>query len=186
MNVGMSANFIYSQVRDRSQNLVDRWAKDARNTAATIKQNESASPSSVRALENQQRSQQKAENSILSQSQAYANSLRASRTKAKDASLEKKKLQYSYKKISSQIVRSKNSISARKAAAAARREVQRLKRLQNSGEYDEEEVQISIEHAKSMERIAKKKVAHLQQEEMIERGQGGATAALEEKEEQDQ
>ncbi len=186
MNVGMSANFIYSQVRDRSQNLVDRWAKDARNTAATIKQNESASPSSVRALENQQRSQQKAENSILSQSQAYANSLRASRTKAKDASLEKKKLQYSYKKISSQIVRSKNSISARKAAAAARREVQRLKRLQNSGEYDEEEVQISIEHAKSMERIAKKKVAHLQQEEMIERGQGGATAALDEKEEQDQ
>ncbi len=183
MNVGMNANFIYTQVRDRSQNLVDKWAKEARNTTSTIKSNESASPSSIRALENQQRTQQKAHNSIIDQSFGYADSLRASRTRAKDASLEKKKLQYSYKKISSQIVRSKTSLSARKAAAAARREVQRLKRLQNSGEYDEEEVQISIEHAKSMERIAKKKVAHLQQEEMIERGQNGALSGLEEKDE---
>ncbi len=184
MSIGINANLIYSSIRDRCQTQADSWADKARN--GSYAQKAAEAPSSIRSLENQQRTQQKNSRSVVDQSLSYADSLRASRTKSKDASLEKKKLQYNYKKISSQIVRSKSSVSARKAASAARREVLRLKRLRASGEYDEEELQISIEHAKSMERIAKKKVAHLQQEEMIERGQGGATAALEEKEEQDQ
>ncbi len=188
MSISINANQIYASIRDRGQTQADTWAGQARGFGAP--NNKSAAKSTptshntTRALEYQQRTQQKKDNSIIAQSQSYADSLRASRTKAQETNLEKKKLQYSYKKISSQIVRSKTSVSARKAASAARREVQRLKRLRNSGEYDEEELQISIEHAKSMERIAKKKVAHLQQEEMIERGQNGAMAALEEKEEE--
>ena len=188
MSISINANQIYASIRDRGQTQADAWAGQARGFGAQNKKsagnNSANSSTSVRSLEYQQRTQQKKDNSIIGQSQSYADSLRASRAKAKETNLEKKKLQYSYKKISSQIVRSKTSVSARKAASAARREVLRLKRLRSSGEYDEEELQISIEHAKSMERIAKKKVAHLQQEEMIERGQNGAMAALEEKEEE--
>ena len=182
MSISINASQIYASIRNKGQTQVDSWADQARSFDASKK--DASHPSSVRSLEYQQRVQQKKDNSIIGQSQSYADSLRASRTKAQETNLEKKKLQYSYKKISSQIVRSKTSVSARKAASAARREVLRLKRLRSSGEYDEEELQISIEHAKSMERIAKKKVAHLQQEEMIERGQNGAMAALEEKEEE--
>ena len=182
MSVGINANLIYASIRDRNQKQADLWAGSVRNTAATSSQPEENSNTTKRALEYQQRTQDKNKESIASQSFSYANSLKASRTKAKETSLEKKKLQYSYKKISSQIIRSKTSDSARKAVAAARREVQRLKRLKNTGEYDDEELQISIEHAKSMEKIARKKAAHLQQEEMIERGHKGALSGLEEKE----
>ena len=185
MSVGMNANLIYASIRDRSQNQVDQWANSAKNRSASD-QFAKKTETSTRSLEYQQRIQDKKKGSIIDQSLSYADSLRASRAKAKETNLEKKRLQYSYKKISSQIVRSKDSISAKRAASAARREVQRLKRLRASGEYDEEELQISIDHAKAMERVAKKKVAHLQQEEMIERGQNGALSALEEKEEENQ
>lgn len=121
--------------------------------------------------------------SVVEQSLSYANELRNARTKSKDTALEKKKLQYSFKKIASQIVRSKNSVSARKAVQAARREVMRLKRLKGNEEYDEEEIQLAIDHAKAMEKVAKKKVKHLEQEEMIERTHKGFGAALEEIEE---
>ncbi len=182
MSVGINANSIYASIRDRNQNQVDQWAGNARSRSVSS-QFAQKSETSTRSMEYQQRLQDKKKGSTIDQNLSYADSLRASRAKVKETSLEKKKLQYSYKKISSQIVRSKNSISAKRAASAARREVQRLKRLRASGEYDEEELQISIDHAKSMERVAKKKVAHLQQEEMIERGQNGVLGALEEKEE---
>ncbi len=135
---------------------------------------------STRKAEYAQRLQDKNKGSVVDQAISYADQLKASRTKTKAASLEKKKLQYNFKKISSQIVRSKNSVSARKAVQAARREVMRLKRLKGNGEYDDEELQLAIDHAKSMEKVAKKKVNHLEQEEMIERAHNGFGAALEE------
>ena len=190
MGVGINANSIYASIRDRNQHQADSWANTAKgfapsSNAQTKTQSSSNPSSSTRAMESQQRLKDRSSQSVIDQSLTYANFLKASRKKTEESSLEKKKLQYNFKKISSQIVRSKNSVSARKAASAARREVQRLKRLKASGEYDEEELEISIDHAKAMERVAKKKVAHLQQEEMIERGQGGAMAALEEKEEEE-
>ncbi len=113
----------------------------------------------------------------------YAQQLKASRAKNEKASLEKKKLQYNFKKISSQIIRSKNSVSARKAVQSAKREIMRLKRLKANGEYDEDELNLAIEHAKSMEKVAKKKVSHLEQEEMVERNGKGVSAVMEEIEE---
>ncbi|MBR6391279.1 MAG: hypothetical protein IKS16_08060 [Lachnospiraceae bacterium] len=105
--------------------------------------------------------------SIISSSQAFANTIRESRIKSKETSNEVKKLQYNFKDISSQIMRSKTSLSAKQAASKARREVLRLRRAKAAGMYDEEEVNAALEHAKAMERVAKKKAAHLQQEEMI-------------------
>lgn len=98
----------------------------------------------------------------------YLKSIRETRTSKKQSNLAKKKLQYSFKKVSSEIMRSKTPAAAKSAAGKARREVLRLKRLKASGEYDSEELEAAITHAKSMERIAKKKAAHLEQEEMIE------------------
>lgn len=138
--------------------------------------------SSMRKLESQHREAEK-RTTVVDQSLSYAKSLQTSRTKSKEETLQKKKLQYSYKKISSQIVRSKTSTSARSAASAAKREVMRLKRLKGNEAYDQEELEISIEHAKSMERIARKKVHHLQQEEMIERAGKGLATEIEEQEE---
>ena len=136
----------------------------------------------MRKLEARHREAQK-QTSVVDQGISYARSLQESRAKNKDADLQKKKLQYSSKKISSQIVRSKTSSSARSAASAAKREVLRLKRLKGNEAYDQEELELSIEHAKAMERVAKKKVHHLLQEEMIERTGKGMAEAIEESEE---
>ena len=69
----------------------------------------------MRKLEARHREAQK-QTSVVDQGIGYARSLQESRAKAKDADLQKKKLQYSSKKISSQIVRSKTSSSARCSA----------------------------------------------------------------------
>ena len=106
--------------------------------------------------------------SVLSLGKAYSDSLQASRAKKKSSSNAVKKLRYSFKKVSSQIVRSKTSRAAKSAVSVAKREVLRLKRLKGSGEYEAEEIDAALTHAKSMERIARKKAAHLEQEEMIQ------------------
>lgn len=109
-------------------------------------------------------------NNIFAQSQSYAESIRAARTKNKNTSVQLKKLRYNFKAISTQIMRSKTSVSARQVAGKARREVIRLKRQRQNGQYDEEELQSAITHAQAMERIAKKKVRHLLEEEMAKVG----------------
>lgn len=120
-------------------------------------------------------------NKYLKSSMSYGEQLRAQREKLKNASLEKKKLKYAFKDISSQIVSSKTSVSARKAVGQAKRELMRLQKEKATGKYDPEEIEAAIAHAKSMERIAKKKVKHLEQEEMA-RAAAGPCVALEERE----
>ena len=155
------------------------------STSSFSKGTDNGSGNSLRKLESQNRLKEKQSMSIADQSMAYAQQLSAARTKTEKTSLEKKKLQYSFKKISSQIIRSKTSVSARKAVQAAKREITRLKRLKANGEYDEEELQLAIDHAKAMEKVAKKKVSHLEQEEMIERHGQGLSGQMEEIEEKD-
>ncbi len=104
--------------------------------------------------------------SILSGMQKQSESLRAGRQQAKDTSLSKKKLQYHFKNLSAQIIRSKTSQSARQVVSQASREVLKLKRDKMSGKYDSEEVEAAILHAQAMERVAKKKVRHLEEEEL--------------------
>ncbi|MCR5800950.1 MAG: hypothetical protein K6G57_01285 [Lachnospiraceae bacterium] len=104
---------------------------------------------------------------IIGFSSSYAESLQKLRTKKEKTALDLKKLNYNFKGISSKIMRSKTSAAARQAASSARREIQRLKRLRRSGDYDDEELEIAIEHAESMERVAKKKAVNLKKEEMI-------------------
>ncbi len=77
----------------------------------------------------------------------------------------KKRLQYNFKEISTQIMLAKTSGSARSVAAKARRKTGLLQRKVRDGEYDEQELKMAIAHAKKLERIAKKRMKHLQEEE---------------------
>lgn len=80
----------------------------------------------------------------------------------------KKKLNYNFKAISSQILLSKTSNSAGKAVTKARGTIAMLLRKVRSGEYDDQDLEHAIIHARKMERIAKKRMRHLKQEEEIE------------------
>lgn len=89
-----------------------------------------------------------------------------------------KKLQYNFKLISSQILRAKTSGTAARAVSSAKRKTAELRRKLKSGEYDDTELAAAIIHAEAMERIAKKRVKHLQEEERAERTEQPCEAEL--------
>lgn len=76
-----------------------------------------------------------------------------------------KRLPYNFKSISSQIMISKNSVTAGKAVTKARGTIAALLKKMYSGDYDDKEIEQAVAHARKMERIAKKRVKHLKQEE---------------------
>lgn len=78
---------------------------------------------------------------------------------------------YKYKKVSSQILAAKNSVSAGKALLAAKRGVLEIRGKLSSGKGDSEELMIELSHAKRMEMAARKKKHHLELEEMVEKTQ---------------
>ena len=112
------------------------------------------------------------QDSIVTSSLSYSESLRNQRQQTKNTTLALKKLKYQFKNISSKILRSKTSQAAKQAAGQARREVMRLKRQKQSGNYDDDEIEAAINHAKAMERVAKKKAKHLEEEEMAKAAGG--------------
>ncbi len=91
-----------------------------------------------------------------------ANAIRIQKNKANQ---KKKKLNYNYKKISRQITMNNTSTGARRVITKAREEVVSLLRKQMSGKYDETDVRHAIIHARKMERIARRKKKHLEEEE---------------------
>ncbi len=88
---------------------------------------------------------------------------------SKSAPKKKKRLPYNFKAISAQIMLSKTSGGAGKAVTKARGTIAMLLRKVRSGEYDDQELELAIKHARKMERVAKKRVKHLKQEEAIEK-----------------
>ena len=78
----------------------------------------------------------------------------------------KKVLNYSYKKVSSSIQSAKSVSQASNAVSSANSNLSALKRKAASGNYDDEELNIAISHAKRMIAVAKKKLAHIKQEVM--------------------
>lgn len=112
------------------------------------------------------------QDSIVTSSLSYSESLRNQRQQTKNTTLALKKLKYQFKNISSKILRSKTSQAAKQAAGQARREVLRLKRQKQSGNYDDDEIEAAINHAKAMERVAKKKAKHLEEEELTKAAGG--------------
>lgn len=77
----------------------------------------------------------------------------------------KKRLQYSFKSISNQIMMAKTPNVAKMVATKARGKVAMLQRNIDNDDYDETELRHAITHAKKMLRIAKKKMHHLEEEQ---------------------
>lgn len=92
---------------------------------------------------------------------------------SKPKAKKKKRLSYNFKKISNQILMSKTSANAGKVLNKARVNVITLLMQKKSGDYDDKELKDALEHARSMERIAKKRKKHMEEEERAE--QGGET-----------
>ena len=80
----------------------------------------------------------------------------------------KKRLQYSFKSISNQILMTKTPDSAKQVLTKARGKVAMLQRNLDNDDYDDTELRHAITHAKKMERVGKKRMKHLQEEEMAE------------------
>lgn len=78
----------------------------------------------------------------------------------------KKRLQYSFKSISNQILMTKTPSSAKQVLTKARGKVAMLKRNQDNDDYDATELRHAIIHAQKMTRIAKKRMKHLEEEEL--------------------
>ncbi len=82
----------------------------------------------------------------------------------------KKKLFYNLKRISNQILMSKTSNTASKTVASARTVVVSLLRKKSTGDYDDNELNHAIIHAKKMERVARKRMKHMREEERAAKG----------------
>ena len=92
----------------------------------------------------------------------------------------KKRLPYNFKQLSRQISQAKTSDSARSLVSKMQAKLSWLYKKLKSGEYGEREVSAAIIHAASMERIAKRKVKHLEEEEAAENGGGIGSAGEDE------
>ncbi len=101
-------------------------------------------------------------------------------TKGRFAKGKKKKLQYNFKQISSQIMRTKKAANAGQVVSSARQKVASLRRVLYSGAYDDTELKLAIKHAESILRVAKKRKKHLQEEENAGKRGGPCQAELEE------
>lgn len=112
------------------------------------------------------------QDSIVTSTLSYSESLRNQRQQTKNTTLALKKLKYQFKSISSKILRSKTSQAAKQAAGQARREIMRLKRQKQNSDSDSEEIDAAIAHAQAMERVAKKKAKHLEEEETVKAAGG--------------
>ncbi len=97
-----------------------------------------------------------------------------------------KKLQYSFKEISTRIMQAKTSGSASRVLTSARSKVAMLKRKQQSGEYDDQDLRHAITHAEAIARVAKKRMKHLREEENAKRQGGPCEAELEDKQENEE
>lgn len=102
-----------------------------------------------------------------------------SKPKTSSKARKAKRLQYNFKQISSQIMMSKTSNSASRVVTRARSKVVELLRKRRISDYDDRELEAAIIHAKKMERIARKRVKHLKEEENAKK-QGFCTDELEE------
>ena len=80
-----------------------------------------------------------------------------------------KPVNYNYKEVSNKIQRAKTSVSAGQAFLAAKRKTLEIRRKIAAKEGDPEELQLALNHARSMELVAGKKKRHLELEEMAER-----------------
>ncbi len=92
-------------------------------------------------------------------------------TDDKDEVRENTSVNYNFHFVTSKIQQAKTSASAGRAVLSAKRKIRELKRKLANSDADPDEVTFALNHAKRIERVAKKKQRHLEMEEMITRTQ---------------
>lgn len=116
---------------------------------------------------------------------SYAGTLTVSkprrRTTSKTKSIsmpnkKKEKLQYNFKRLSNQIMRTKTSINAKQLTTKTKFQIADLRMKLISGDYDYVEIHNALTHAEKIARVAKKRLKNLQEEENLEKtGRQGLT-----------
>ncbi len=99
----------------------------------------------------------------------------------------KKRLSYNFKRVSNQILMSKNTLSASKALNKARGSYMTLLMKKKGGEYNDNEIKSALEHAREMVRIAKKRKRHMEEEEFaVNNGETQVAEGMEMEEQEDE
>lgn len=80
----------------------------------------------------------------------------------------KKRLNYNPREISNQLMRAGKSRNAAIVLIRAKRNVSVLKSAHATGQYDNKEIKIALDHAKRMVECSKLKVSHLKEEERMQ------------------
>lgn len=78
-----------------------------------------------------------------------------------------KKLQYNFKRLSNQIMRTKTSTNAKQLVTKAKFQIANLRMKLLSGDYNYEEIHNALIHAERIARVAKKRMKNLEEEEYI-------------------
>lgn len=91
----------------------------------------------------------------------------------------KKRLQYNFKSMSAQILQARTSGNASQVAAKARRQTAMLQMNIRNDDYDQEDLTRAINHSKSLERVARKRMKHLRQEEAMKKNDKAYSAEAE-------
>ncbi|MCH5262586.1 MAG: hypothetical protein J1F42_06715 [Lachnospiraceae bacterium] len=96
---------------------------------------------------------------------------RASKSKktSKTSQKKNKKLQYNFKRLSNQILRTKTSANAKQIVTKAKFQIADLRMKLISGDYDYSEIHNALVHAEKIARVAKKRMKNLEEEEYIEK-----------------
>ena len=92
-----------------------------------------------------------------------------SKSTSKTGQKKYKKLQYNFKRLSNQIMRTKTSVNAKQLVTKTKFQIADLKMKLLSGDYSYEEIHNAIVHAEKIARVAKKRMKNLEQEEYIEK-----------------
>lgn len=96
----------------------------------------------------------------------------AEKTKSVSMAKKKKKLQYNFKRLSNQIMRTNTSINAKQLTTKTKFQIADLRMKLISGDYDYVEIHNALTHAEKIARVAKKRLKHLQEEENLEKSGG--------------
>lgn len=192
-SMGRTGMFSFGNHRTKQRtNTYDSWMNTYQGTGGNDGSGVSAAKSAAEkkrmlSRDGEEEPGAAASRGIVEQSFGYADSLRNARTQKKNTTQKLKKLQYGYKSISSQLLRSRTSMDAAKVARKARRQLVMLKgkRMHESEKYDSYELEAAIAHAQAMVRVARKKVKHLQEEELMKVKGGPCAGELEENKEQE-
>lgn len=147
------------------------YAQDAGQMSATAKRTlTEKQAASVEISEEGWNAMEDYNQSAIEYSMQLLERLKESRQNSKSTNTKttKQPVNYSFRKVSAAIARAKNVNQASNALTSANSALSALRRKSASGQYNDDELQIAINHAKKMVRVARKKVQNIRRESQME------------------